>query len=171
MRLAARYAEDHGITVDLITGDDLVLPIYDTESPDRAPKARRLTDAVARADGIIIASPAYHGTLSGLMKNALDYIEDLRDRERPYLDGMPVGCIATGAGWQAAVAALGNLRAAAHALRGWPTPMGVVVNSSVAGFGPDGDCLDDATGRQLKILAGQVVDFVQTREAAMHSVG
>jgi FMN reductase len=40
---------------------------------------------VERADGIVIASPGYHGGISGMVKNALDYLEDLRDAPRPYL--------------------------------------------------------------------------------------
>ena len=72
---------------------------------------------------IIVASPAYHGGVSGLVKNALDYVEDLRDAKRPYLDGRAVGCIACAGGWQAAVATLTGLRSISHALRGWPTPL------------------------------------------------
>lgn len=169
--VAARHAESSGATVELITSGELVLPIYDTESSHRSPNARRLLEAIARADGILIASPAYHGMLSGMIKNALDYIEDLRDAERTYLDGVAVGCIATASGWQAAASTLSGLRVTAHALRGWPTPLGVAVNSSVIGFGPDGDCLDKPIDTQLRILAEQVVDFVDRRQPAMHIVG
>lgn len=171
LRVAARHAEGCGAAVELITSRELVLPIYDTESGHRSPNARRLLAAIARADGILIASPAYHGTLSGMIKNALDYIEDLRDADRTYLDGVAVGCIATASGWQAAASTLAGLRTTAHALRGWPTPLGVVVNSTVHGFGPDGDCLDEGVDTQLRILAEQVVDFVDKRQPAMHVVG
>ena len=37
------------------------------------------------ADGLLVASPGYHGGISGMMKNALDYVEDLRADERVYL--------------------------------------------------------------------------------------
>ncbi len=52
-----------------------------------------MVDSIRQCDGLIVATPAYHGTLSGLVKNALDYLEELRDDERPYLDGRAVGCI------------------------------------------------------------------------------
>ena len=77
---------------------------------------------------MIVGSPGYHGTLSGLVKTALDYVEQLSKDERAYLDGLPVGLIATAAGWQAAVSTLQALRTIVHSLRGWPTPMGVAVN-------------------------------------------
>ena len=68
-----------------------------------------------QSDGIIVATPAYHGIVSGLIKNALDYVEDLRAGERCYLDGCAVGCIVSGAGWQATGTTLAALRGMIHA--------------------------------------------------------
>ena len=42
---------------------------------------------------MIVATPGYHGGLSGLVKNALDYIEDLANDDRPYLEGRVVGTV------------------------------------------------------------------------------
>ena len=47
------------------------------------------------SDGLIIATPSYHGGVSGMIKNALDYIEALRDDARPYLHGRAVGANTT----------------------------------------------------------------------------
>ena len=117
---AVRGARAKGAHVDVITSRDLLFPIYDTETTDRDPLAVAYLAKVAQADGLIIASPGYHGAISGMMKNALDYIEDLRDREGGYLHGMSVGCISVAYGWQATVSTLQQLRQIAHALRGWP---------------------------------------------------
>ena len=51
--------------------------------------------------GVVIATPSYHGGISGLVKNAIDFVEDMRDDERPYLDGRAVGCIVVADGPQA----------------------------------------------------------------------
>src|SRR6516165_3026634 len=91
----------------------------------------RFLEAIRRSHMLVIGSPGYHGGISGLVKNALDYTEYLSKEERPYFDGRPVGCIATGAGWQGANATLVALRQVVHALRGWPTPMGIAANSTV----------------------------------------
>jgi FMN reductase len=39
-------------------------------------------DALWRADGIILATPSYHGSISGSIKSTLDHTEDLRDDPR-----------------------------------------------------------------------------------------
>jgi FMN reductase len=163
LRAALAATEHRGAQTLLLAGPDLDLPMYAPQPRERTGAARALVDWIGRADGLIIASPAYHGGLSGLVKNALDHIEDLRDAKRPYLDGRAVGCIACAGGWQAAATTLTGLRSITHALRGWPTPLGVALNTSEPVFAPDGALVDAAALGQLEILADQVVSFARRR--------
>lgn len=160
LRFALRVAEEGGAETDGFFGPELAqLPMYSPETPERTPSAQRLAEQLRRADGVIIASPGYHGAVSGLVKNALDYVEDLRDDERPYFSGMAVGCIATGAGWQAIVATLQQLRTIAHALRGWPTPLGAAINITHAVFDDEGDVVDERSRFQLETVGREVLQF------------
>ena len=147
---ALGHAASAGAETQLFGGADLAaMPIYDpAEGAGHAPR-RNLVEAVRRCDGLIIASPGYHGSISGLVKNALDGLEDLRDDTRPYLDGRAVGLIVTADGAQAGGSTLAALRAIVHALRGWPTPLGVVLAGA------------EADASRLDLLAGQVVGFVR----------
>ena len=166
VRVVAAAAEAAGADVDLILSRDLMLPIYDTETPYRDPLAVRFVEAVRAADAVVIASPGYHGALSGMMKNALDYIEDLREDPRPYLDGVPVGCVAVAYGWQATVSTLHSLRVTVHALRGWPSPLGATVNASGKVFDEAGSSVDDSELFHLETVARQVLDFARTHKAS-----
>ena len=165
LRVALAAAEAEGAETLLLGGDDLDLPLY-VERAERGEKAARLVREIARADGILVASPGYHGTVSGLVKNALDYVEDLRTDARPYFHGRAVGCVAVAYGWQASVATLGTLRAITHALRGWPTPLGAALNASQPLFDEAGRCTDDAARGQLETVARQVVEFAKLKRAA-----
>lgn len=153
LRHAVRAAAELGAETDLIVAAELDLPMYEPgrQQPEGA---LRLLDAVRRADGLIVSSPAYHGGISGLLKNALDYLEELAADPRPYLHGKAVGCVVASAGWQAGATSLTSLRSTVHALRGWPTPLGAVVNSSVRP-------IDPKTWEQLDTVGGQVVEFAQ----------
>jgi FMN reductase len=137
------------------------LPIepYDPARPDRSAQARALVDALRQADGVILATPSYHGGVSGLMKNAIDFAEDLRDDARPYLSGRAVGTIVCAEGPQALGTTLQALRAIVHALRGWPTPYGAAVNTAARPFGPDGD--DPAAVLACTLVADEVVRFAR----------
>ena len=88
-----------------------------------------------------------------MIKNALDYVEDLRNAPRTYLDGVPVGCIVCAHGWQATATTLLALRSVVHALRGWPTPFGAAINSAAAGLE------DDDVRAQLRLVGRQVVEL------------
>jgi FMN reductase len=100
-----------------------------------------------------------------VVKNALDYVQDLVSDAQPYFDGRAVGLIAVAGGWQAAGSTLATLRSITHALRGWPTPLGVTANSSQLLFDSDGALADDGIGMQLDILALQVVSFARMKAA------
>jgi FMN reductase len=166
-----------GATADLgartvaFTGEELAaLPIYAADRPAAGPVADSLVAAVRAADAVLIATPGYHGGMSGLVNNAIDHLELLRDDERPYLDGRAVGVIVAAAGWQACGTALVAVRSAIHSLRGWPTPFGVTVNSAEQLPDADGSFDERVTGA-LHILAGQLIDFVGWRAAARLSAG
>jgi FMN reductase len=149
-----------GARTKLISGAALQLPMYQPENSERSDAARDLVAQLALADGIILGSPGYHGSISGLIKNALDYAEDLRTDVRPYFSGRAVGCIATAGGWPGAVNTLGALRDIVHALRGWPTPLGAAINSSERVFDDDGRCLVPRVAQTLDLIAGEVVGFL-----------
>ncbi|MFY9689840.1 MAG: NAD(P)H-dependent oxidoreductase [Candidatus Acidiferrales bacterium] len=162
LRLALAAAEEAGARVEIFSGPALArLPHYSPNGRERSGEQRHLVDMVRQADGLIVASPGYHGGVSGLVKNALDLLEDLRDDERQYLDGRAVGCIVTAAGWQAAVTTLEAMRAIVHALRGWPTPFGATLNTSAPVFDAAGACTDPKTSDALAVVGRQVVEFAR----------
>jgi FMN reductase len=156
LQAALDSAEESGAEVALYDGKFLVgLPHFSPSDPKRTPEAKTMIESVRRADGLIIASPGYHAGVSGMVKNALDYLEDLQEDDRPYLSGRAVGCIATGSGWQATVSTLTSLRGIVHALRGWPTPLGATVTKT-----PDGGGQSEAKNRfQLETVGKEVVQF------------
>jgi FMN reductase len=166
VRAALAAAEAEGAEVTMLGTDALVLPLYAPERPERDEGMKRLVTLLRDADGIIVGSPGYHGGISGLMKNALDYIEDMRGDERPYLSGRAVGCIVSAAGWQAGVTTLTALRSVVHALRGWPTPLGVCFNSTERAFDDAGRCTSEPLDAQLKILAREVTSFARVQIAS-----
>jgi FMN reductase len=162
LRQALNAAENAGAETLFFDGKALDMPMYNYGGL-RTEQALALISALRRADGIIIASPGYHGTVSGLIKNALDYVEDMARDERAYFEGRAVGLIAVAAGWQATGSTLATLRSITHALRGWPTPMAVAINSAQPVFNDEGALIDAGIAGQLDILAGQVVEFARMK--------
>jgi FMN reductase len=159
---AMAAAEAAGARTQMFGGEILSrLPIYNPNDAEHPPERSALVEAVRQADGVIVATPGYHGSLSGLIKNALDSLEPLREDARPYLDGRSVGCIVVADGWQACGSALAHLRSIVHALRGWPTPLGSTINSATQPFDATGGLKSERDLFQVEMVAKQVVEFAQ----------
>lgn len=167
VRFTLEQAVALGAEVVMFDGPSLALPMYAPEVPFRTAESLKLIEALRAADGVILGSPGYHGSISGLLKNALDYTEDMREDMEPYFEGRAVGCIVCAAGWQAVGTTLTALRSIVHALRGWPTPLGVGINTAQQkAFDDQGRCVDELVGAQLSMLAEQVVGFATRLQAS-----
>ena len=137
------------------------LPHFLPENRERTAEQRAFVEAVRAADGIVIATPGYHGGVSGLVKNAIDLLEDLRDDKRPYFDGRAVGLIVSAAGWQACGVTLMSLRGIVHAMRGWPTPHGITVNTIAQQAIGAGEIVDPALAESICLQARHIVQFAK----------
>lgn len=155
-----------GCRVRMFDGPALDLPPYDPKDEHRGTKAADLVASMRAADALVIGSPGYHGSISGLVKNALDYAEDLRNDDPPYFDGKPVGCLSTAYGWQAAVNTLTTIRQIVHALRGWPTPLGIALNMAA----PDCSYESQKIRESLSIVGDQIVQFARSQRTALKNV-
>jgi FMN reductase len=155
----AALAEKHGARTTVLTAPKLVLPLYQPGSTRKLAAADRVLSVLRRADGIILATPTYHGGASGLVKNVLDYVEDLAAESPAYFSDRAVGAVAVGWSEHGAATAVADLRNAIMCLRGWPAPMGVTVNSTSMPADEDAVRSDQRVMRRLEVLVGQVADF------------
>ena len=160
LRIALDAAEREGFRTRMFGGADMArLPLYDPRATSRTADEEAFVDAVRQASAVIIASPGYHGSISGVVKNALDLLEETAKDARPYLADMPVGLIATAYGWQATGSTIAALRSIVHALRSWPTPFAAAINTQVTKFDAEGGASDPAVVEQLGLIGRQVARF------------
>ncbi len=154
-------AERLGASVKLFGGRELAaLPHFAPETQSRTPEQLALVEAVRRAKGLVIGTPSYHGGVSGLVKNAIDLLDDTRKDERVFVDGVAVGLVVSAAGWQAGGVTLSALRGIVHAIRGWPTPVAVCVNTAAHQiFDPNGNLIDSTVESMVKTQARQIMSL------------
>src|SRR5689334_338532 len=76
-RLAARFADEAGAEVTLVDLRDLPMPLYDGDleaaegNPANAMQLRRLMIA---SDGILLSCPEYNSSITGVLKNTIDWL-------------------------------------------------------------------------------------------------
>jgi FMN reductase len=166
LRLALDFASASSARTRVITLSELNLPVYGSVPVDQVTSAAPFLEAVRRCDGMIIAASGSHRGLPRLLTNALDYLGELGDDPAPFLHDRTVGCIVAADGWRAGGRGLIALQAKVRGLRGWPAPMGVIVDRGAAPFGSDGATVDPNLEAQLAILSGQVVSFTRRHAVA-----
>src|SRR5881628_1491999 len=98
----------------------------------------------------------YQGTISGALKNALDWLHLLRDRDPPFLHDKVIGLISAAGGTQG-LQAINTMEFAVRALRGWAVPYVIPVASAFTVFDPDGRITDESVELQLRTLGAEVV--------------
>lgn len=157
---ALQSAEAAGATTELLALYDLNLPMFipgkSVEAYDSS--VARLLEAVRKADGLLISTAGYHGTLVGATKNALDFLEFLSEDERPYLHERAVGLIATASGEIAGVNAINAMIHTVYALRGTVVPRLVPIPRPREAFDAQGQVVDAKAAGRLDQLGRMVVE-------------
>lgn len=132
---------------------DLNLPLYDgdDESRDGLPAGvDLLVRQIAAADAVLISTPEYNGAVSGVLKNALDWIS--RHAENPFA-GKPVALMSAAAGRAGGVRAQTMLRSCLVSFQPKLTRAGEVgLADSGNAFGADGRLSNPRTEASLATL-------------------
>ncbi len=161
LKRALAAAEEAGATTEPLDLRELGLPMYEPGKPleEFGESAERLVEAMRGADATLWSVAAYHGTIAGVTKNALDFAQFMSRDEKPYLQDKVVGLIATAGGSVAAVNAINAMVNVVHALRGVAAPLSVPVTQSWTVFDDEGNINDEEVAGRLASLGRLVVEM------------
>jgi len=158
-----------GAETELLDLRELDLPMYNSDLAEPTEAADRLIESCYAAGGMIWSSPLYQGTISGALKNALDWLHVLGDRDPPYLHDKVIGLISAAGGTQG-LQAINTMEFAVRALRGWAVPYVVPVPSAWRVFDSTGEIQDETVEVQLETLGREVVRVTErfVADASLH---
>ena len=161
LRRALAAAEDAGAETELLDLRELDLPVFEPglTMEEYGPGVERLVEAMRGADALILSTAAYHGSLAGVTKNALDFAHLLSGGQRRYLDGTVVGLISTAGGGQAGTNTNATMVHIVHALRGVVAPLTVAIPQAWKMLDGEGNVTDDGYGDRLDRLGRLVVEL------------
>jgi NAD(P)H-dependent FMN reductase len=129
--------------------------------PDSAtPDLDRLRAAVKEAHGIVLGTPEYHGSFSGVLKNALD----LMGFEE--FEGKMIGLVGVSGGAMGAFNALNGLRDIGRALHAWVVPEQTSVPEAWKVFDETGRVADKRIEDRLLEVGRQVGRFARLHQCA-----
>jgi FMN reductase len=155
IQIALKQAERHGASVELLDLQVLNLPFCSgAKAYPEYPDVEFLQSAVANADGLILATPEYHGSVSGVLKNALDLLSFEQ------LAGKVTAAISI-LGGQANSNALNDLRLIARWVHAWTIPEQVAIGQAWKAFDAEGNLTDPKIEERLDEMVQSLVRATQ----------
>lgn len=118
--------ETLGIRTDIFTLADSGIPLFDLTLTKTPLAVERMTQMFQDADLHFWLAPLYHGSIPGVMKNCLDWLEVTASSYEPYLTDKTIGLVCWADGLQS-MQGINAMDTIAKSLRAWPLPFSVPI--------------------------------------------
>jgi NAD(P)H-dependent FMN reductase len=142
------------------------IPLYDgdAETTSGIPAAvRELGQAIANADGLLLATPEYNNSIPGPFKNAIDWLSRIEDDARPVFAGKPVAVIGVSPGGFGTLLAQNAWLSVLRTLETQPWFGGRLLVSRAAGvFNAEGQLVDEGTKKKLREFVAGFASYIQS---------
>lgn len=152
LEAAARRVAALGADIEILDLREMNLPFCDGgDDYSDYPDVEKLRNTVKAADGLILATPEYHGSMSGVIKNALDLMsfEHLSDKVTGLISVL---------GGQSNSNALNDLRIIIRWVHGWVIPEQVAIGQAWKAFDQEGKLLDEKLSQRLDKFTQSLVE-------------
>lgn len=152
LQLAVQRVEALGAEVEILDLRQMELPFCNGgDDYSDYPDVEKLRSSVKGADGLILATPEYHGGVSGVLKNALDLMsfEHLSDKVTGLISVL---------GGQSNSNALNDLRLIARWVHAWVIPEQIAIGQAWKAFDSEGKLLDEKLSQRFDKFAQSLVE-------------
>jgi NAD(P)H-dependent FMN reductase len=151
LTVALEAAAGAGARTAWVAIDDL--PLCDGREGEYDPRVARLRAEVRAADALLVGSPEYHGSFTGVLKNALDLLGP------DELSGKLIGLVAVARGDAGAMNTLNHLRHVARWVNAWVLPAQVSVPRAAEAFDEHGAVIRPGLADELATLGRELVRY------------
>ncbi len=150
--LAAKRLEALGAEVKVLDLKEMNLPFCDggSDYPDY-PDVEVMRSHVTESSALVIATPEYHGSVSGVIKNALDLMSF------DHLENKVTGMISV-LGGQSNSNALNDLRVIMRWVHAWVIPEQIAIGQAWNAFAADGNLKDEKLSQRLDDFVKSLFD-------------
>ena len=150
VNLALKIAKEQGADVEFWDLADRPLPLVGEEGCWTNPNVKAFPSLLEESDAFFLSSPEYHGTMSGVMKNTMDWMYD------KHVGGKVFGLMSTLGGVTNANT-LNHMRISLRWLHGWPVPEQLAIGHVKEAFDEEGSLVDEELHQRLSKLVSSVL--------------
>jgi FMN reductase len=157
LKMVLEEAKKYSSESHLLDLRDRNLPLYDPGAPSSNDPSfnnsnnelEKITTVLKWADALILASPDYHGSMSGTLKNFLDYFwEDFAGKTFGYII----------ASHEKGLTVADQMRTAVRQCYGWSMPYNISINGE-KDFDSEGNLVNSTLVKRIKMLARDLVTY------------
>ena len=161
LSVALAGAAEYGVETTLLELKDFDLVFYGSvPENDYPPDVEKLRHILRDSQGLILATPEYHGSLSGALKNMLDLMS-IDDFETKI-----IGLVGVAGGYTGAINSLNTMKTICRNLHSWVLPGEVSIANSASLFDASGGVTDPQIEERLLNVGRQVVKFASVQQRA-----
>ncbi|KIL40842.1 hypothetical protein SD70_11335 [Gordoniibacillus kamchatkensis] len=143
LRYMGEALRKRGANVKLIDLYETPVPLYSPDAEETDANTEAMVRTVGEADAIVLATPEYHGSISGVLKNALDYMGSAEFSGKPVLS-------VSSSGGAVGVSSLTHLQAIVRNLHGVNSPEWLSLGGDARHFAADGSPADAAVRQRVE---------------------
>jgi NAD(P)H-dependent FMN reductase len=169
IRIGAGVARDAGAEVSLIDLRDYPMPFYDGDieaSDGLPPKARELKALMLAHDAFLLSCPEYNSSISGVLKNTIDWVSRPRPNEPSAFKGKIAGLLAASPGNLGGVRGLFTVRQVLTTLGVLVVPTHFALSQAANAFGEDGALRDERHRDAVKAVVTELVSVTSALRRA-----
>ena len=156
LKMVLEEAKKYNADINMLELRKINLPLYDPSeirsdefSSNNNNVLERITTALRWADVFVLASPDYHGSMSGAMKNFLDYFwEEFAGKTFGYII----------ASHEKGLTVADQMRTAVRQCYGWSMPYNISINGE-KDFDSKGNLVNSTSAKRIKMLARDLVTY------------
>lgn len=143
-----------GVSASFVDLSELQLPLFSPDNGDFHPNAQRVLEAIADGDALILATPEYHGSISGALKNALDYVAGNQVAGKAVLS-------VSSAGGALGVSSLTHLQTIVRNLHGINCPDWISIGYGANALDPEGVPLDEGMRERVRDVLNAFLELAR----------
>lgn len=168
LHIAAKSALDAGAEVIYADLKKLSLPLYDQDieqSKGIPDQAKELKEMFWESQGILVASPEYNSSISGALKNAIDWISRPLSKEEVYLScfiDKVVALMSASPSQMGGVRGLGHVRTIFSSMGSLVLPKQKCIARADQAFDKRGNLIEDTQQQEVVDFGKELVDFLHS---------
>jgi chromate reductase len=159
-KIAGKSAMYAGAEVEVLNLSDYDIPLFneDLEKQQTPKGVQQLKAKIREANGLLVVSPEYNGSISGVFKNALDWLSRTEADQKPAFRDTTVALLSTSPGGLGGLRGLNHVRDIFVGMGSLVLSNQIAIGSAYQAFNEAGELTDESVAERVDGLTKELVN-------------